>query len=264
MKHHFLLRILVVMSAFIFFACNALADLSDKTLMNGQKTRYIRYRGDKVAEIKVHEQIRREGQELRSKAISRVEMWADGVGELNFSFRANARVKGSANKNSTAPPGARFLNVQRNRVTYTANLVAYAGGTQKTVSRFSVPFTQPVNRSFSLSGHGNASHYIGWTETPEAEINNLDPEAWAEGDIINSNEHFAPGSVTIESEGNVIDNAFVSSGNYAGSLNGNSGSSTGCSNNETYNYCNDQGSCSVGSGPGVPGPQCGENYCCCP
>ena len=39
--------------------------------------------------------------------------------------------------------------------------------------------------------------------------------------------------------------------------------SSGCANNETYNYCDDQGSCSEGSGSGVPGPICGHNYCCC-
>lgn len=95
------------------------------------------------------------------------EVEAYGKGWVGVRFRANARVKGSANKNSTVPPGAYYLNVQRDKVTYTSNFVAYAGGTQKTVSRYNVPFAKSVNRSFILSGHGNASHYIGWTETPE-------------------------------------------------------------------------------------------------
>ena len=37
----------------------------------------------------------------------------------------------------------------------------------------------------------------------------------------------------------------------------------GCSNNPTYNYCTDTGSCSTRIGSGVPGPDCGHNYCCC-
>ncbi len=39
--------------------------------------------------------------------------------------------------------------------------------------------------------------------------------------------------------------------------------SSGCANNDTYDYCDDQGSCSEGSTSGVPGPICGHNYCCC-
>lgn len=64
---------------------------------------------------------------------------------------------------------------------------------------------------------------------------------------------------------------FDSSGSGNGSSSGNSGdsgnsgnSNPGCSNVSGWNYCNDQGSCSVGSGSGVPGPQCGHNWCCCP
>ena len=49
-----------------------------------------------------------------------------------------------------------------------------------------------------------------------------------------------------------------------GSGSGSGGSNTGCGQSTSANWCNDQGSCSVGSGPGVPGPQCGQNYCCCP
>lgn len=41
-------------------------------------------------------------------------------------------------------------------------------------------------------------------------------------------------------------------------------SSSGCSQHTSVDYCNDQGTCTVGSGSGVPGPICGENYCCCP
>ena len=51
--------------------------------------------------------------------------------------------------------------------------------------------------------------------------------------------------------------------NRASPGNRSSSSSSGCANNETYNYCDDQGSCSVGSTSGVPGPVCGHNYCCC-
>ena len=39
--------------------------------------------------------------------------------------------------------------------------------------------------------------------------------------------------------------------------------SYGCSKVASRNWCNDGGTCTVGSGPGVPGPQCGENWCCC-
>ena len=64
----------------------------------------------------------------------------------------------------------------------------------------------------------------------------------------------------------------VSADNYNGSysvtindtnIDPGSGSSSGCANKPGPNYCNDQGSCSVGSGSGVPGPICGHNYCCC-
>jgi hypothetical protein len=41
-------------------------------------------------------------------------------------------------------------------------------------------------------------------------------------------------------------------------------SSSGCSQHTSVDYCNDKGTCTVGSGSGVPGPICGENYCCCP
>lgn len=43
-----------------------------------------------------------------------------------------------------------------------------------------------------------------------------------------------------------------------------SGSSPGCSNDSEYDWCMDNGACTVGSGSGVPGPQCGHNYCRCP
>ena len=43
-----------------------------------------------------------------------------------------------------------------------------------------------------------------------------------------------------------------------------SSSSYGCANVSGTNYCNDKGSCSTGSGSGVPGPDCGHNHCCCP
>ncbi|MDE0327318.1 MAG: hypothetical protein OXN27_25605 [Candidatus Poribacteria bacterium] len=56
-----------------------------------------------------------------------------------------------------------------------------------------------------------------------------------------------------------------SSGSGSGSSSGSSsGSGSGCSNNPSYNWCTDTGTCTTGSGPGVPGPQCGQNYCCCP
>ncbi len=42
-----------------------------------------------------------------------------------------------------------------------------------------------------------------------------------------------------------------------------SSSSPGCSQHRDYDYCDDQGSCSTGSGSGVPGPICGHNHCCC-
>ena len=41
-------------------------------------------------------------------------------------------------------------------------------------------------------------------------------------------------------------------------------SGPGCSQSIYADYCDDQGACTEGSGPGVPGPQCGQNYCCCP
>ena len=50
----------------------------------------------------------------------------------------------------------------------------------------------------------------------------------------------------------------------SGSGSGGSSSSPGCGQSAYYDWCNDAGSCSVGSGAGVPGPECGENYCCCP
>ena len=49
-----------------------------------------------------------------------------------------------------------------------------------------------------------------------------------------------------------------------GSSNTGGSSSSSCSQSLYGNYCNDQGSCTEGSGPGVPGTQCGENWCCCP
>ncbi|MCY3740167.1 MAG: hypothetical protein OXH00_04020 [Candidatus Poribacteria bacterium] len=57
-------------------------------------------------------------------------------------------------------------------------------------------------------------------------------------------------------------NVYACSG-HPGSCTSNSGSSSGCANNETYDYCDDQGSCSEGSTSGVPGPICGHNHCCC-
>ena len=42
-----------------------------------------------------------------------------------------------------------------------------------------------------------------------------------------------------------------------------SGSGYGCSQSDYYDWCNDAGTCSVGSSYGVPGPECGQNYCCC-
>ena len=81
-----------------------------------QKTDYIYYKGDKVARIKVHEEIKRDGAELLSKTVSRVEMWTDGVGSLTFSFRANAFIKGTANALKTTPPGSAYLQVSRNIV----------------------------------------------------------------------------------------------------------------------------------------------------
>ena len=38
----------------------------------------------------------------------------------------------------------------------------------------------------------------------------------------------------------------------------------GCGQSEYADYCNDQGSCTIGSSSGVPSEECGENYCCCP
>ena len=42
------------------------------------------------------------------------------------------------------------------------------------------------------------------------------------------------------------------------------GRTSGCARNPNADYCDDKGSCTVGSPSGVPGPQCGENNCCCP
>lgn len=49
----------------------------------------------------------------------------------------------------------------------------------------------------------------------------------------------------------------------SGSSSGSDSSDPGCSNNPDYNYCTDDGTCSEGSDSGVPGPICGQNYCCC-
>lgn len=49
-----------------------------------------------------------------------------------------------------------------------------------------------------------------------------------------------------------------------GSSNTGGSSSPSCSQSWFEDYCDDLGSCTVGSGSGVPGPQCGENHCCCP
>ena len=53
-------------------------------------------------------------------------------------------------------------------------------------------------------------------------------------------------------------------GDSSGSSSGSSSSSSGCSNNSYYDHCTDTGSCTTGSGSGVPGPECGHNFCCCP
>ena len=45
---------------------------------------------------------------------------------------------------------------------------------------------------------------------------------------------------------------------------GSGDSNSGCAQNPNADYCDDQGSCTVGSPSGVPGPECGENNCCCP
>ena len=52
-------------------------------------------------------------------------------------------------------------------------------------------------------------------------------------------------------------------GNTGNNNGGSSGSGSGCANNPNHNYCTDTGSCTTGSGPGVPSPDCGHNYCCC-
>jgi hypothetical protein len=39
--------------------------------------------------------------------------------------------------------------------------------------------------------------------------------------------------------------------------------SYGCAKSAYYDWCNDAGTCTVGSSRGVPGPQCGIDFCCC-
>ena len=83
---------------------------------------------------------------------------------------------------------------------------------------------------------------------------------WEEASSIHHSTKTAStgGSWTVARNWTTLNRA--SPGNRSGS---GGSSSSGCANNETYNYCDDQGSCSVGSGSGVPGPVCGHNYCCC-
>ena len=40
-------------------------------------------------------------------------------------------------------------------------------------------------------------------------------------------------------------------------------SGPGCANDADNDWCDDEGTCSVGSDSGVPGPECGHNWCCC-
>ena len=76
----------------------------------------------------------------------------------------------------------------------------------------------------------------------------------------------APAGSPTYNGGNTGSNNGGSSSEGSSSSSSSSGSSSsgyGCSNNETYNYCTDTGSCSTRSSSGVPGPDCGHNYCCC-
>ena len=50
--------------------------------------------------------------------------------------------------------------------------------------------------------------------------------------------------------------------NNGGTVNNGGSTNSGCANNDTYNWCNDRGSCTTRSGSGVPG-ECGHNFCCC-
>ena len=207
MKSLFIRRFRAIFILTLLIAFQTVGTLAEDNA--GQKTDYIYYKGDKVARVKVHEEIRREGAELISKVVSRVEMWADGVGSLTFSFRANAFVKGTANALKTTPPGDRYLQVSRNIVTYTSDKIAYAGATQKTVSRFQVPFAKPINRSFQMDGSGNDSYRIGYTSSSTSASDYLDPYAWAKGSILGGNENFQPGSRILESEAGEIINLNV-------------------------------------------------------
>ena len=54
-----------------------------------------------------------------------------------------------------------------------------------------------------------------------------------------------------------------SSGSTSDTSGSSSGSGPGCSNNPNFNWCTDNGTCTTGSSAGVPGPQCGHNFCCC-
>ena len=44
---------------------------------------------------------------------------------------------------------------------------------------------------------------------------------------------------------------------------GSGNSNTGCSKVDSQNWCDDDGTCTSSSGSGVPGPDCGYNWCCC-
>lgn len=65
---------------------------------------------------------------------------------------------------------------------------------------------------------------------------------------------------TANSPAGAYDTADSASGSWTVVTKNSPGSS--CANNDTYNWCNDRGSCTTRSGSGVPG-ECGHNFCCC-
>lgn len=77
------------------------------------------------------------------------------------------------------------------------------------------------------------------------------------------NHPSTPASKTATKSVSVSDSSTGSSSGGGSDSGSDSGSGPGCSNNPSYNWCSDTGACTVGSGNGVPGPECGHNWCCC-
>ena len=140
-------------------------------------------------------------------------------------------------------------------------------GTARSHYNVSIPDNASDGDTWSWSAGGSTTIWPWeWHETVSWGVNVSIPTGasgrytttggWVKGTTITRSANSASGTITL----NIV---YTGGDDDSDDDDSDSSSSTGCTTSTNADYCDDQGSCSVGSGPGVPGPVCGENYCCC-